>query len=251
MGKTKKAAGNDKKLAKKLVQEQALARQATIRDAYLLGDPFTHLSPFAAFNRNGLTATLEYATPEELTKAEKEWMSDLLGSNMRQHYEEEWPTVELDKNKEMMESDARFILVRLAEGSQKDDQENAKVPNESTAPAIAADASLPVAFAQYRFVEDEELEVLYVYELQLTSATRRKGMGKFLMQLLELLARKSAMKGVMLTVQKINRSALRFYQSLNYKIDETSPSLHDPLDDSSYEIMSKMWDHGANKLVAG
>jgi ribosomal protein S18 acetylase RimI-like enzyme len=62
-----------------------------------------------------------------------------------------------------------------------------------------------------------------------------------LTQVLELVARKRAMQGVVLTVQKANVVALRFYASMKYHIDESSPSQCDDLD-CSYEIMSKLWE---------
>ena len=45
-----------------------------------------------------------------------------------------------------------------------------------------------VAFVHYRFVVEEDFPVLYVYELQLEKCVQGKGLGKFLMQLLELIA---------------------------------------------------------------
>ncbi|KAM7253522.1 hypothetical protein ACFE04_021676 [Oxalis oulophora] len=44
--------------------------------------------------------------------------------------------------------------------------------------------------ARYISVDEEEVPVLYVYEIQLESRVHGKGLGKFLMQLLELIARK-------------------------------------------------------------
>jgi hypothetical protein len=43
-------------------------------------------------------------------------------------------------------------------------------------------SSQPAAFAQYRFVEEDGRAVLYIYELQLAAAARRKGVGKYLTQ---------------------------------------------------------------------
>jgi hypothetical protein len=38
------------------------------------------------------------------------------------------------------------------------------------------------------------VQVLYVYEIQISSSLQRKGVGKFLMQLAELIAKKTGMK---------------------------------------------------------
>ena len=46
------------------------------------------------------------------------------------------------------------------------------------------------------------LSIYPSYEIQLSEAVRRKGLGKFLIQLLELIGHKTAMKKVVLTVFK-------------------------------------------------
>ena len=61
------------------------------------------------------------------------------------------------------------------------------------------------------------------------------------MQVLELVARKRAMQGVVLTVQKANVAATRFYEAMKYDVDDSSPSKCGDLD-CTYEIMSKLWD---------
>lgn len=87
----------------------------------------------------------------------------------------EWPTEEKVKRREMVALEARYIFVR--EG----DPPNASA-GEDNAPIVG--------FVHYRFTLEEEVPVLYVYELQLESQLQRKGLGKFLMQLIELIARK-------------------------------------------------------------
>ena len=44
-----------------------------------------------------------------------------------------------------------------------------------------------IAMCHFRFDTDEDVEVLYCYEIQLLKAARGKGLGKFLMQTLELM----------------------------------------------------------------
>ncbi|XP_016161107.1 PREDICTED: N-alpha-acetyltransferase 40 [Ficedula albicollis] len=50
------------------------------------------------------------------------------------------------------------------------------------------------------------------YEVQLESRVRRRGLGKFLLQILQLVANSTQMKKVMLTVFKHNRGALQFFR---------------------------------------
>ena len=55
------------------------------------------------------------------------------------------------------------------------------------------------------------------------AATARKGVGKHLMVVLEIIALKLGMEWVMLTVFNANEAAGAFYRRLGYGVDETSP----------------------------
>lgn len=50
------------------------------------------------------------------------------------------------------------------------------------------DQRTPHAYLAFRFEEEAGCAVLYVYELQLTQAVQKRGLGRFLMQLAELIA---------------------------------------------------------------
>ncbi|XP_035885527.1 N-alpha-acetyltransferase 40 isoform X2 [Phyllostomus discolor] len=79
------------------------------------------------------------------------------------------------------------------------------------------------------------------YEVQLESKVRRKGLGKFLIQILQLMANSTQMKKVMLTVFKHNRGAYQFFrEALQFEIDDSSPSMSGCCgEDCSYEILSR------------
>lgn len=94
---------------------------------------------------------------------------------MEGSYGPEWPAEEKVKRREMVAPEARYIFVH-----------GAPVNEMST----ELDKGLLVGFVHYRFTLEEELPVLYVYEIQLESCVQRKGLGKFLMQLIELIAHK-------------------------------------------------------------
>ena len=55
-----------------------------------------------------------------------------------------------------------------------------------------------------------------------------KGLGKFLMLLLELIARKSGVTRLMLTVFHGNLAARALYRKLGYVMDDDSPTAVDP-----------------------
>ena len=74
----------------------------------------------------------------------------------------------------------------------------------------------------------------FSYELQIDQNYQNKGIGEHLMRCLEKMAKVWQMERVVLTVLSNNEGALRFYNRLAYKIDDTNPS-----DEPSYAIYSK------------
>lgn len=86
---------------------------------------------------------------------------------------------------------------------------------------------------------DHDDDVLYCYEIQLEESVRRKGLGKFMMKVLELMMMKSDLLKIMLTVFKHNDVASKFFKEvLKYEIDETCPydTVYEQFD---YEILSR------------
>merc|ERR1712079_837702 len=105
--------------------------------------------------------------------------------------------------------------------------------------AREADTNKPVAFSHFRFDMDYDDDVLYCYEIQLEECVRRKGLGKFMMKVLELMMMKNGLLKIMLTVLKHNEVASKFFKDvLKYEIDETCPydSVYEQFD---YEILSR------------
>ncbi|KAJ3054051.1 N-alpha-acetyltransferase 40 [Rhizophlyctis rosea] len=68
----------------------------------------------------------------------------------------------------------------------------------------------------YEDVEDEKIPVVYCYELQLESDARGKGLGAYLMNLIEEVGTAWGMRKVMLTAFKSNVSAMAFYKRLGW-----------------------------------
>jgi ribosomal protein S18 acetylase RimI-like enzyme len=98
-----------------------------------------------------------------------------------------------------------------------------------------------VAFTHFRFLVEDHCTVLYCYELQVRQDRARLGLGKRLMTLLEIIARKHKMQYVMLTVLLVNNDACEFYKRIGYGVDGTSPQMDLDTDgkDVPYEILSK------------
>jgi len=113
------------------------------------------------------------------------------------------------KKAELFHKDARYIVVRQSS-------------NDSLA-----------AFVHFRFDIEDSIEVLYLYEIQVEKKVRGKGLGRYLMILMETIAFHYNMKRIVLTVLKSEVNVVKFYFSLHYEIESYSPL------DSFYYILSK------------
>ncbi|KAF9167718.1 N-alpha-acetyltransferase 40 [Mortierella sp. AD010] len=111
---------------------------------------------------------------------------------------------------------------------------------------IAFHDKTPVGMIHFQFVEEETMtdrdaEVVYCYEIQVTRDYQRRGIGEYLIGLLETIGKATSMEKVMLTVFKANKDAIKFYlERLQY--DEISPCICLTRGRASrfdYEILSK------------
>lgn len=109
-------------------------------------------------------------------------------------------------------------------------------------PASAAQHESPemIGYVHWRFEEEDGDPIMYIMEVQLTQPCQGKGLGRFLVQLLELIARRAGLAKIMLTVMHANLAGQALYRRLGFVLDDSSPSLHDPLGNVGYEIMSKL-----------
>ncbi|XP_068117416.1 N-alpha-acetyltransferase 40 isoform X4 [Hyperolius riggenbachi] len=169
---------------------------AKVQAANQLGDPLGAFPVFKKFDRNGLNLTIECCRVTDLDQKTLDWAFELTKSNMQLLYEQsEWGWKEKEKREELSDERAWYLIARDELGA-------------------------PVAFVHFRFDVECGDEVLYCYEVQLEVRVRRKGVGKFLVQILQLMA---------------NR----------FEIDETSPSISGCCsDDCSYEILSRRTKYG-------
>jgi ribosomal protein S18 acetylase RimI-like enzyme len=172
---------------------------------------------------------------------------------MEGQYGPEWPSEEKVKRREMVAPEARYIFVRQSSNAITT-QNIMKQDSRLEFTHEACNEDRLIGFVHYRFVLEEDVPVVYVYELQMVPSAQGKGLGKFLMELIELIACKSQMGAVMLTVQKANNLAMAFYKKLRYVISSTSPSRVDPLIglEKNYEILCKACESEAkSKLEEG
>jgi ribosomal protein S18 acetylase RimI-like enzyme len=159
----------------KLERERTVRlKAARLDDAGNPRDVLADFGAFAQYHRNGYAASLSFAAPDTpaWTPDVAAFVLDLTRSNMQALYEAaaDWGWKEGKKRAELNDGDMRYVLCRQT------------------------DTGRLVGFAGFRFVAEGDAEVLYLYELQLDGSAQRKGLGRHLMQLLELMARKQGMQ---------------------------------------------------------
>ncbi|NXP73430.1 NAA40 acetyltransferase, partial [Ramphastos sulfuratus] len=194
-----------------------------------LQDPLEAFPVFKKYDRNGLNVAIECRRAAGLEQATLDWAFELTKANMQQLYEQsEWGWKEREKREELRDDRAWYLLAREPGAG-------------------------PVAFSHFRFDVECGDEVLYCYEVQLESRVRRRGLGKFLLQILQLVANSTQMKKVMLTVFRHNHGAYQFFrQALQFEVDAASPSVSGCCgDDASYEILSRRTKFGESHPHSG
>ncbi|NWS18169.1 NAA40 acetyltransferase, partial [Pachyramphus minor] len=223
----RKSSRAKEKKQRRLEERAAMAAVcAKVEAANKLQDPLEAFPVFKKYERNGLNVSIECRRVSSLEPSTLDWAFELTKANMQTLYEQsEWGWKEREKREELRDERAWYLVAR----------------DPDTA---------PVAFSHFRFDVEAGDEVLYCYEVQLESRVRRRGLGKFLLQILQLFwgdlsrfwgAPSTQMKKVMLTVFKHNLGAFQFFrEALQFEVDPTSPSVSGCCgDDSSYEILSR------------
>jgi len=220
MGKAKPNSKAAEKKRERLEMEKKMnARVAIVKAANNTSDPLENLPSFKKYSKNDVEVELTAERIGDLDDATKKWLMELITKNMKKLYEEsEWGWKESSKREEMFDDRAWYLLARSTSSE---------------------DSGKLLAFAHFRFDMDYDDEVLYVYEIQLEDCVKRKGLGKFMMQVLEIMAFKADLRKIMLTCFKHNPAAQKFFKTaLKYEIDETCP-IDDVYEQHDYEIVSK------------
>ncbi|CAM8918660.1 unnamed protein product [Rhodiola kirilowii] len=229
----------EKKIKRKEILERKKAVDDLIKLAYdeTESDPLAAFFPFRQYCRNGLSISLESGSGDKLSMPVKQYIQRLLKLNMEKPYGDEWPAEEKIKRMEMAAQEARYLFAieHQAVCATKVSGEHGKEMDDLS---VVESKGPIVGFVHYRFTVEEDVPVLYVYELQLEPRVQGKGLGKFLMQLLELIAHKKHMYAVVLTVQRENLAAMKFYlNKLRYNVSSISPSKFGI--EKNYEILCK------------
>lgn len=206
-------------------------------------------SPSSA-SSSAAALTISYKSSADLDDSTLQQCLALFKGNMGDLYRNStWGLDMEEKKDEFQHKKARFLLLTAAAeapaeaSSTNDDTNNNSAQNQQKQESKQQDRHL-AAFVHFRFCYDDDEEpecvVLYVYEIQVSGAFRRRGLGRRLMEIIEDICKAVDFPKVMLTVFSKNTAALQFYQSqqLGYRIDESSPSKYNQVED--YEILSKV-----------
>ncbi|KAF9336996.1 N-alpha-acetyltransferase 40 [Podila minutissima] len=147
----------------------------------------------------------------------------------------------------LVESNMMELYMKSKNGWCREDKEE-EMQDVQSRYLIAFHDDVPVGMIHFQFLEedtmtDRDAEVAYCYEIQVIPECQRKGIGAYLIGLLETIGRAAKMEKVMLTVFKANKSAIRFYlEQMKYQYDEISPCVSLTRGRASrfdYEILSK------------
>ncbi|KAF5270859.1 hypothetical protein FQA39_LY08304 [Lamprigera yunnana] len=211
MGRNNGASNKEKRQQRKEEQYKLKVSMLAVERANKLLDPLEPFPAFQMFKKNNIDAVLYAKKVIDLDVNVKDWIFNLTKRNMQNKYDDCcWGWDDKKKLEELMDESAWYLIVKLINGKL-------------------------LGFSHFRFDIDDAMEVLYCYELQLEPEVQRKGLGKFMMQVLELIAFTNGMKKVVLTVLKHNNNS-NFFKAINYQIDYTSPDG----DEYAYEILSKI-----------
>ncbi|ORX37321.1 acyl-CoA N-acyltransferase [Kockovaella imperatae] len=144
-----------------------------------------------------------------------------------------------EKRGELFHADSRFLILSTSPpypGSNDDPSPRMpgslppdKGKGKARATGVNISPSELYGFCMFRFdteetLTEDDVEVIYCYEIQLSSRARGKGLGTILMRHLEDIGRQQGMAKAMLTCLKRNTAALSFYAKQGYMPDEIDPT---------------------------
>ncbi|KAK5263553.1 N alpha-acetyl-transferase, partial [Exophiala xenobiotica] len=88
---------------------------------------------------------------------------------------------------------------------------------------LLTDQDRVIGFISFMVTYEDGNEVVYIYEIHFSPDWQGKGLGRKLMDVVEVIGRNVGVTKVMLTVFKANERAVQWYTRLGYAEDEFSP----------------------------
>jgi ribosomal protein S18 acetylase RimI-like enzyme len=221
----------------------------TLLSAMQPRDVLADFAAFAAFDRNGLACDISFTCPGHAswTPEVARFAFELTRANMRALYEAApgWGWKEGAKRAELADGENRYLVARAA--ARGSGSSGAAVADPAAAPPPALPAAAAAAaggaagavaeaaackpgdllgFVSFRFLPEGEYDLLYIYELQMGPHAQRRGLGKHMMQICELVARKCGMHWCVTRARSTRPRLLRFRSScLTHSHVHTPPPL--------------------------
>ncbi len=221
------------------VSDLSNGNQKQISTGHIPAGPMRQYPPgFDEFAKLGLI--IEFYTAQTIPNEVLESLVIITEKNMKMLYNESpgWKWDDTKKRMELLKDTTRFIVIRMGEQESSSDDTNGSAHPQS---GIVSKKSV-YGYIAFTFIAEAGVELVYIRELHVDSQFHGKGIGSYLVSLVEKIARYCEMRLIMLTVLTRNASAMRFYKNQGYAIDEVSPGFCFNVVSSPYEIMSKVLD---------
>ncbi|WVQ72798.1 hypothetical protein IAR50_002358 [Cryptococcus sp. DSM 104548] len=183
--------------------------------------PLSHSLP------NGQSYRIVLLPASALAMSTRDVLFRILDRNMRfMQDSSSFPYTEESKKEEMFDPTSRFLLA-LKPSAPVPAMESKR--SEEVSQAVELKEEDVIGFVEWRFDTEETLrgsdvEVAYLYEIQMSPLYTGSGIGRHLVEILEEIGDRRQMQKVMLTCLKSNSKALRFYEKLGYEADEIDPT---------------------------
>ncbi|KAJ5731279.1 uncharacterized protein N7483_005787 [Penicillium malachiteum] len=147
------------------------------------------------------------------------------------------------KRKEMQLPDMKYLILRGVAGrsavgtdaergdgpvedivkSRSGDDDHKNETDEEIGGATERSNGGVLGFLSFMVTYEDGKEVIYCYEIHLSSAVRGQGLGALLMSRMDEIGKLVGLEKAMLTVFRSNVAACTFYEKLGYEVDECSP----------------------------
>ena len=117
----------------------------------------------------------------------------------------------------------------------------------SDAAAAPAPPLTVLGFASFRFVTQETLKVVYLFELHLAEHLRRQSLGSQFLSTVDRYGRDAQRQGLLLTCH-LAETARQFYVARGLEVSPVSPSRCAPphvASQAEYDVMQSLWDEEA------
>lgn len=180
---------------------------------------------FLTYQRNGLNVGIEFSP--KLTEDDMEWAFEITRQNMESRYDASgygWD--DEDKERELTEQGARFLLLR-------DKNDGDKL----------------IGYAHFRFTVQGEVidemagdSCVHLVDIHLEDPYKRKGLGKHVMVLLELIARREKMSRVSVPVYLGDEEFKTWLLSQRgYAVDDSCAAFGFDAEMEGFEVFAKVF----------